>query len=145
MEVKPQSQSTWFKGKKKIKNFNCPCIHSLQSENVFQFLYWLAFSLLFSLCINYDQVFIIWLDSFFLFKFLGYISDLGIWVRFGFVLGIWINWCVGIYLWYLVKNKAIDYSRKKNISQTNRAIGLLPYLGILEALAWISLRDVAMI
>ena len=52
--------------KKKIKNFHCPCIHSLQSENVFQFLYRLVFSLLFSLCINYDQVLIIWLDSFFI-------------------------------------------------------------------------------
>ena len=55
-----------IKRKKKIKNFHCPCIHSLQSENVFQFLYWLVFSLLFSLCINYDQFFIIWLDSFFI-------------------------------------------------------------------------------
>ena len=52
--------------RKKIKNFNCPCIHSLQSENVFQFFYRLVFSLLFSLCINYDQVLIIWLDSFFI-------------------------------------------------------------------------------
>ena len=28
-----------IKRKKKIKNFHCPCMHSLQSENVFQFLY----------------------------------------------------------------------------------------------------------
>ena len=60
LEVKPQSQSARLIGKK-IKNFYCPCIHSLQSENVFQFLYRLVFSLLFSLCINYDQFFIIWL------------------------------------------------------------------------------------
>ena len=64
------------KKKKKIKNFHCPCIHSLQSENVFQFLYRLVFSLLFSLCINYDQFFYNLVGLFiYLFKFLVYIFD----------------------------------------------------------------------